>query len=308
MLPYQVQYPFYYHRFKPSAQHKKYSLNAQQIYNNKRSTGISGYVRIYNEEDFLAAAVESHLPFFDELILVHDPTCSDKSPQIAQALADKYPDKIKYFIYAPEAFKLRTKAYKILPTNHPNSFVNYSNFALSKTTKNIVAKVDADHIAIKSQFEKIILNVKNTSFMQDKYYTFSGINLWQHQGEILIDPIIISGMGDIGFHPMMREKKYYQKGIKNETFPALLKYKRQQAGILYFHLKNMRQAIEHHSYRGLEDSIHQQKFKKRRQNVEKNWVNWDDFLKKYRQNWLQRTNTDITTLPNPNDYLADYLP
>lgn len=303
---YECLYPFYKNKFSPSP-HQCYSLTAKQIYGDHRAPGVSGYSRLYNEEDFLCASVESHLPFFDELILIHDNTVTDKTPEIAQALAKKYPDKVKYFIYEPEAFKLRTKAYKILPANHPNSFVNYSNFALSKTTKQIVSKVDGDHIAIQSEFEKVINNIKNMAFMQDIFYIVCGINLWQYKNKIYVDPSTISGLGDNGFHIMTVENRYYTKDISTEGINFKSK-KMQNAGILYFHLKNMRSGIAKHSYRGLSDEIHQKKFHQRKLKIQQYLVDWPKFIIEYRDIFLQKTNTDIAQLPDPNIYLKEKLP
>ena len=306
---YESLYPFYKKQFNPSLEHWQYSLTAKQIYNAPRQQGVSGYYRIYNEEDFLTTSVLSFPPFFDEIILVHDRTTTDKTPEIAQALANQYSDKIKYFVYEPEAFKLRTKAYKILPANHPNSFVNYYNFALSKTTKAVVTKIDGDHIAIDTMFAKIIQNNHNMDFMRDVYYMFNGIDLWYCDNELYVDPFHIPGIdGDQGFHVMSLENNYYEKGTKTEQGDFMAKNcQLKNAGILYFHLKNMRSDIPYHSYRGLNDDIHQKKFKKKFFNVQKRLLDWKTFVAKYRDSWLQKTTTDISELPDPNEYLETLL-
>lgn len=306
---YESLYPRYKNRLFTPEQHWQYSVTAEQIYGDKRQPGVSAYYRIYNEEDFLAASVESHLLFFDEIILVHDSTTIDRSPLIAQQLVKKYPDKIKYFIYEPKAFKLRTRKYRILPDYHPNSFVNYYNFALSKTTKQIVAKIDSDHIAISATFARITDNSRNIDFMQNVYYTFCGINLWYCDGKLYVDPEIIPGQhGDHGFHVMYPEKHYYKKGMRFENGYFSVKNRQlKHAGILYFHLKNMRSTISHHSWRGLSDEIHRQNFKKRFAKKRHSFVDWMTFLNNYRDIFLQKTTTDIYDLPDPNIYLQDLL-
>ncbi|KAF3980928.1 MAG: glycosyltransferase family 2 protein [Methylococcales symbiont of Hymedesmia sp. n. MRB-2018] len=97
---YLARYPFYSHKFP---QDLRYKSTPQQIFGggkNERSPGVSGFYRLYNEADFLHASVLSHLPFFDELILLCDSESTDETPKIAADLAQKY-DKIKYFYYQP---------------------------------------------------------------------------------------------------------------------------------------------------------------------------------------------------------------
>lgn len=306
---YEILYPFYKTQFNVPKAHWQYSLNAQQIYGEDRQPGVSGYYRLYNEEDFLKHSVESHLPFFDEIILVHDSTTTDNTPAIAQALAEQYPDKVKYFFYEPAVIgKTRTKAFKILPANHPSSFANYSSFALSKTTKQIVTKIDGDHIAIPEVFEKITTHSHDMNFMANTFYTFLGINLWLYQGELLIDPGLV-GMGDFGFHVMRPEKHYYIKDYQEEG--AYFPRKNRQvkiAGILYFHLKNMRSGIPYHSYRGRDDKTHQARFKRRAIKTKQHLLDWQTFVKQYRHSLLEKTTADIAELPDPNDLLKDILP
>lgn len=283
-------------------------ITAKQIYNAPRWAGVSGYYRLYNEQDFLAASVLSHLPFFDEIILLHDRTTTDNTPAIAQKLAAQYPDKIKYWVYPHAVFKLRTKEYKTLPPTHPESFVNYYNFALSKTSRQVVAKLDGDHIAITPAFANIADNIRNLDFMQNTFYTFGGLNLWYCDGMLQVDPTRIVGIGDHGFHTMRLEKNYYTKNIKTEdAYFAKKNRELKHAGIVFFHLKNMRSDISRHSRRGLSDASHQQRFKQRWLTTQPVLVDWHTFVARYRDDFLQKTATDIRTLPDPNVYLKDLL-
>ena len=259
---------------------------------NSRQEGVSGYYRIYNEEEFLSASVESHLPFFDELVLVNDSSVSDRSPQIAKGLEAKYPDKIKYILYEPCVAKLYTREHKILPIDHPRSFINYYNFTLSQTTRRIVVKVDAGHIAIQSVFTEMMKNVRNPAFMKNGFYTFGGLNLFWNNNEIYVDPNI-AGIYDHGFCEMRKENDYYVKSVgcekvgceKNKSKSSL---QMKVAGIAYFHLK----------YR----------HKRRLGNISKRWLSWEDFVKQHRDRLLHQTTTDIAELPNPNEYLKEFLP
>lgn len=322
-MPYECLYPFYKSRFKPSATHQQFSLSSKQIYGNHRLPGTSGYYRLYNEEDFLAASVESHLPFFDELVLVHDNTVTDNTPQIAQSLADKYPDKVKYFIYEPKAYKIRTKASRILPPNHPNSFINYCNFALSKTTRQILSLVDGDLIAIQSEYAKISDNAHNPDFMQNVFYAYEGLNLWYVDNQLWVDAKNTRISYDKGFYVMRPEQHYYKKShmmVRSEHktteyrpiggvgFQCKNRQKK-RAGLLCFHLKNMRSGTPYHSYRGIDDTEYRVRFKHRFVRAQKTWLDWDSFInnKKYRDIFLQDLCVDITELPDPNIYLKDVI-
>ena len=295
----------------PSAyfgEHQKFSLTTQQIYNAPRQPGVSGYYRLYNEEDFLEDSVLSHLPFLDEIILVHDSKTTDNTPDIAQKLAQKYPDKIKYFFYQPTVIGQFTKEFKILPPTDPRSLVNYTNFALSKTTRHVVGKMDGDHIAIPETVANMKDNIHNMDFMKNTFYTYAGLNLWYCDEVLYVDPTLIVGIGDHGFHQMRREKHYYIKSLDRAGggFP---KKGRQIicAGILYFHLKNMRSDISEYSRRGLTDEIHQQRFSQQLQRVQPYLVDWATFVEQHREHFLRETLTDIRTLPDPNVYLKNLL-
>ncbi len=287
----------------------QYSLSAVQVYGGARRPGVSGYYRLYDEEDFLTASVESHLPFFDELILVHDSTTTDNTPAIAQALADKYPGKVKYHPYELAAHKLRTAARRMLPANHPRVFENYSNFALSKTTRRVVAKVDGDHIAIDTAFARAAAQFQSMDFMRDVFYAFVGINLWSYNGRLYVDPRSpTTAFGDTGFHTMRAEKRYYTKLWRNEDgYFARKNRVIENAGCLFFHLKNMRHRIPHRSDRGEDDAVYAAKFRHRMSEAQRHWLDWPAFVRHSRTRFLAEMNTDLTALPDPNDYLRDRL-
>ena len=50
---------------------KPFFLNSDFAAARKRP-GISAFMRLHNEEDFAAAAINSILPFFDEIIVVYN--------------------------------------------------------------------------------------------------------------------------------------------------------------------------------------------------------------------------------------------
>ena len=73
----------------------------------------------------------------------------------------KYPKKIKAYAYKPVVHPQGSKEFLDLPVDSPNSLVNYYNFALAKTTRKIVLKVDGDMKYIGKKLEKTIPRLKN---------------------------------------------------------------------------------------------------------------------------------------------------
>jgi glycosyltransferase involved in cell wall biosynthesis len=159
----------------------------------QRRPGISGYLRVRNEEQFLALAIESHLPFLDELVIVYN-ACTDRTSEIAAEYAQRYPDKVRVFHYEPEAYPPGTTEFVNLPPDSPHSLVNYYNFTLCQTTCRVAMKVDADHVIIPERINSIIRIVRSPWL--HPYYHFPrfncflgyrGLNLWDQNGKFFVN-------------------------------------------------------------------------------------------------------------------------
>ncbi|WP_424947950.1 hypothetical protein [Candidatus Spongiihabitans sp.] len=182
-----------------------------------RPPGISAFMRIKNEQQFVRLAIESHLPFYDEIIAVYN-DCTDRTPQILRDLAEKYPTKIKVFYYLPKVVPVLTKKHTQTPTDSVHSTANYYNYALSKTTYNTATKLDADHLAIPQNLIPVIDEIrKDIAVGKKKIYMVSGINLMRdHNSNIGVcghEPF--SGVGDILYFTvsetiMFRQKKDFE--------------------------------------------------------------------------------------------------
>jgi hypothetical protein len=180
-----------------------------------RTPGISGFMRIRDEEDFLALAIESHLPFLDELVIVLN-RCTDRSPAIAEDYRRRYPKKIRVYHYEPFVHVVGSDEYMRLPADSPHSLVNYYNYALSKTTREIALKVDGDHIAIPTKFDNLMRLIRGRQIDRllfrkrfNCYLTFRGLNLWDKDGRIYVNTLdAMTGGDDCGFFPVTRETWY----------------------------------------------------------------------------------------------------
>lgn len=112
--------------------------------------GVSGIMRVKNEEQFISLSIDSCIDALDELIIVYQ-DCDDNTPQIIHEKTKQYPNKIKAFHYkhsikshhlSDEEFDLFSK----LPSTSPNLLSSYYNYALSKCSYKYCLKIDADQI------------------------------------------------------------------------------------------------------------------------------------------------------------------
>ena len=55
--------------------------------------GVSGLMRVKNEERFVAASIDSCIDALDELVICYE-ECSDNTPAILEAKRQQYPEKI----------------------------------------------------------------------------------------------------------------------------------------------------------------------------------------------------------------------
>lgn len=112
--------------------------------------GVSGLMRVKNDEEFIEASIDSCIDALDELIIVYN-DCSDNSPTLIEKKRRQYPDKIKVWeykhkIYSINLTKEEYEYAKLLPDDSPNLLCNYYNFALSKVSYSHAMKIDADQI------------------------------------------------------------------------------------------------------------------------------------------------------------------
>lgn len=207
-----------------------------------RKPGISAYMRIKNEAEFLRLAVESHLPFYDEIVCVYN-NCSDATPDILAGLQNRHPNKIKVFHYLPKVHPPVTEAHDNCADDDVHGLANYYNYTLAKCSYSVAVKLDADHLAIQNNLtvavERIRAEIKSES-VANKVYTFSGINLMRDGDDVGVNANLpFSGTGDIFYHPVSSEF-YYVNAKKWEILVTPKDIRKEYLGILYFHLKYLK--------------------------------------------------------------------
>ena len=214
-----------------------------------RPAGISAYMRIKNEGQFVKLAIESHLPFYDEIIAVYN-DCSDNTEAILLALQQQHPGKLKVFHYLPKVFPLGEKEYERIANDDVHSMANYSNYALSKCAYSFAAKLDGDHLAIPHKFAAITKTVRKAiadgSAVRKILYQ-SGINLAKDDGGNIgvneTHPFV--GISDHYYHPVTDKLTF----VNTPVWEKLQRkrehnWQRNFLGITSFHLKYLKTNLQ----------------------------------------------------------------
>lgn len=216
-----------------------YVFNPADLRIGQREPGISAFMRIRNGEDFTEAAISTHIDHFDEIVAVYN-QCSDATPRILQRLAERHGPKLRVYHYADRVFPPGTQGHLQTPPDSPESIVNYSNFALAQTTRQIVTKLDDDHIAMQNQMRALADDARRATSLDREAFCYSGINLARDMDDKLGLPAeeTMCGNGDHWFVRLTPEN-YFIKDKRFETFRhgAL---RRRFCGFAYWHLKYLK--------------------------------------------------------------------
>lgn len=141
-----------------------------------RVAGISGFMRLKNEETYLDAAIASHIDYVDELILVYN-NCTDSTPEICQDWAQRCPDKVKVYEYGPYVYPLGTTESRTFSADNEQTLANFYNYSLTKTTRTIAIKIDGDHIAVPDVFKQAAGEARGLESHQ--WLSLRGANLYE---------------------------------------------------------------------------------------------------------------------------------
>lgn len=216
-----------------------YSFKVDDLKVAGRMPGISAFMRIRNGADFLEATIRSHIGFFDEIVAVHN-QCTDGTPDILARLASEFGERLKVFHYTDRVFPPGSEGHARTAPDSPSSMVNYSNFALSQTTRQVVTKLDDDHLAMPEAIAGLLGKMAADPARASRMYSFSGLNLMAGpDGGLGIpenDPV--SGSGDIGFFTV-RPDSVFTHDRRFERVPRI-GFQRIFSGFLYWHLKYMK--------------------------------------------------------------------
>jgi hypothetical protein len=236
--------------------------------------GISGCIRVCGDPEFLRETVESHLPYLDEIVLVHQPSGDpDLCLQVCEGLEKQHPN-VRLVRYPVKPYFIDTPEFKTTPDDDPKSFVYLSNWALKQCEYSWIAKIEADVIALNT-FKNITDRIR-THFDDKIYYGRLILNLAGHKDKISLENPRNGGLDEavfpndprmqfykaekwecldnvfipivLGFsaYHMKRCKAQYAEGWNGETYIPFTKENVQRA-LLVFNQKNL--------YPGLDDPL-----------------------------------------------------
>ena len=134
-----------------------------------RKEGVSGLMRVSNEEKTVKQSIESVINVVDELIIVYH-NCYDKTVSILEDLSSKY-SKISIFEYTQYVIPANSGGY-IEGFNPCHTLANYYNFGLSKCTFRWFLKIDADQIYFENELRLLFEKRKSKA-----YYCMVGFNV-----------------------------------------------------------------------------------------------------------------------------------
>lgn len=216
-----------------------FSVEIKSIHNMRRTEGISGLYRVKNEAALLEASVRAHLPYLDEIIIVYN-DCSDATPEIAERFAAEFPEKIKVYHYVPNVYPALSKKHVITSPFSIHSLVNYYNFALSKTTKKVVVKIDADHLPVITKFSAAVERIRKEGLDTMQY--FYGVNVYVENEAILVNKKKPFTHGfDCGFFPVGKGTYFiHRKNSESLKLPLRMYFTRVSLGVLFYHLKGLK--------------------------------------------------------------------
>jgi len=140
--------------------------------------GISGCFRLKDEGEFMVQAVESHLVWLDEAVLVVQKSI-DNTIELAHDLARKYPDKVRVYYYPFNVYKIDTFAHYTTPDNSVMTMAHLTNWAMYMCQYSWIAKIEGDVIALTS-FDEIRRAVDEKPDIL-RYYGRIGLNIAGHE-------------------------------------------------------------------------------------------------------------------------------
>ena len=223
---------------------ENYRFNRDDLAPANRLPGISAFMRIKNGADFLEHTIRSHMPHFDEIVAVYN-QCTDTTPDILARLAAEFgPERMRVFHYLPKVFPPGSEGHAHEPADGPHSFVNMSNFALTRTRYRIVMKLDDDHLAIDQRLGAIAGSIRHGGYRLDQAICLSGLNVARNEsdggcGVPLVEPF--SGNGDTAFFTVSSRTRF----IRRARFEAFdyAGNRRVFGDFAYWHMKYLKNAL-----------------------------------------------------------------
>jgi glycosyltransferase involved in cell wall biosynthesis len=213
-----------------------------------KKPGISCIVRLKNEAEFGAMALESALPYCDEMIVVYSPG-KDRTLEVITDFAARHPAQVRAYNYQPAIVPLGSSRHLDSPPDSPHSFVHLTNFALSKASYMVRFIWDGDHVAVSDRFGPIVQRLRSLvpgtpdwylSPWCFGYWWYTGLNLWSVNEQLYVPAShpYAGKYGENSFFPAGRWLVYKKYPRGEYLFRRFLRHR--NLGILFYHLKGMK--------------------------------------------------------------------
>jgi len=236
--------------------HKDFDI-PRSWFTEKKRVGISGVARLKNSADFLEIVVERFLPYLDEIILAAEQS-SDGTNEICEALAKKYPEKVRYYFY-PHKVNFRDYEWEAPPTTDSiHSFAYFTNWAFSKSTFKYVMRLDDDILPVPETWNAMRRYVLESQ--PNEYLLYYGINVLREGDRIGVMKSLprCGTWGDNGIYPVSEYSYFTQLPWATEAFHLGLLYRPFEFG--YIHLKNLKKGYGTADYGSSEGGVFYKNF------------------------------------------------
>ena len=282
----------------------QWSVKREDLKADSRIPGVSGFMRLRNEAQFLRAAVDSHLPHLDELILVYN-NCDDDTPAICEDYAARFPGKVRAIHYRPFVFPAGSPEYLNgdIPDDAEESLANYYNFSLCQTTRKIAVKIDGDHIALSSQFGDLCARVRE-KMPRGEAWSFRGLNFLPRKKKAFLWARFPATAGETSFfYVAPRRWHYYHEtmgwGCEVINMQGL---RIRNCGIRFLHLHWLKDNFGYANYLGKGNKMHKA-LEEVRSDIESGTMMTVGQFRILRRKWFQRAKLPARI----EDFLEDNL-
>jgi glycosyltransferase involved in cell wall biosynthesis len=213
-----------------------------------KKPGLSAIVPLRNEEEYAQAALDSILPFFDEIVIVYN-DCRDRTPEIVAAYEEAHRDKVRAYHYVPRVFPRGSRGHRTTSVRDVRSLVHYFNFAVSRASYQVRCKWDGDEIADPAALGRVVGALRALepgtprwwlSPWRLGYWWYDGVNLWDYNGQLLVPKrrSLIGRSRDHFFWPAGRLIRYKRIPYTAYLFKRVLVPR--YVGCLFYHVKGMK--------------------------------------------------------------------
>jgi glycosyltransferase involved in cell wall biosynthesis len=203
-------------------------------------------VRAANEGETIEVVIRSAVHVVDEIVVILN-NSTDATQEIVARLAKEFPERITFYAYPFPVEKVGSARLTAIPDDHPESFVNVSNYALYRCRYSHALKVDGDDLLDAHWLQGVRDAILSGTFPDDAFLYYWGINLWPGPGRgayANLNFLFPGGLDHACFR--LDARAFYTKNRKYEKL--VHPFRERNAGVQYLHLKGLKSDCGHGNY------------------------------------------------------------